>query len=192
MNEHAVATRFPAVTQTLARLPTRRDIVRGLAGAGLGLAGLRLSGLAGAKQKHARSKRKKKNRKRPQPVVNQYGCLEVGQPCKGDSTRCCSGVCEGKKPKKGKKDTRRCVAHGTGTCEQDQLTLCEVYNPAPAPCNNAACVCVRTTADSSFCGTTAVGVSDCAACQRDSDCQALGFAAGSACVPWSTGTCANI
>ncbi|MGH2617744.1 MAG: hypothetical protein ACRDJC_21155, partial [Thermomicrobiales bacterium] len=55
-----------------------------------------------------------KKRKKPRP--NEFGCLNVGQTCGGRSERCCSSICQGKKPKKGKKDRSRCVAHNVGGC----------------------------------------------------------------------------
>ena len=99
-------TSFNVVTRILSHLPTRRAVLRGLAGAGLGFNSLRLSQAVEAKKKHKKRNKRTKHTK-TQPVLNQYGCLDVGQPCKGDSTRCCSGICAGKKPKKGKPDTRR-------------------------------------------------------------------------------------
>jgi hypothetical protein len=111
----------------------------------------------------AKKKRKHKKRK-PKAQPNEFGCLEVGDPCKSDE-QCCSGVCEGKK----------CRAHDTGTCKQDgQL----------APCNNRTnCGCFTTTAGSDICAEL-FPPSDCAACQRDADCEALGFPLGSACAPY--------
>src|SRR5829696_3203175 len=47
-----------AVTHTLRRLPSRRDVLRGFAGAGLGLNGLWLAGGVAAKKKKRRKKRR--------------------------------------------------------------------------------------------------------------------------------------
>ena len=47
-----------AVTRTLSRLPSRRDVLRGLAGAGLGLNGLWLAGGVAAKKKCRRKKQR--------------------------------------------------------------------------------------------------------------------------------------
>jgi hypothetical protein len=151
--------RFVAVTQSLISIPSRRHLLRGLAGAGLGLGVARLPGSAEAKKKG-----KKKPRKgRP----NAFGCLEVGDPCR-NAAQCCSGIC------KGKKGVRRCRAHDTGTCKQDGVL---------APCNNRTnCGCFRTTAGSDICAEL-FPPSDCAECQRDADCLDLGFPAGSACGP---------
>src|SRR5687768_12771659 len=147
---------FTAWKRALSSVPCRRDVLRWLGGAGLGLGALRLSGVV-ARKKHT-NKRKKKNKKKkksPQPAFNQYGCLEVGQPCRGDSSLCCSGICEGTAPKKGKPDRRVCAAHDTGTCKQDGVL---------APCNNRTnCGCFRTTAGSDVCAEL-FPPSACAAC----------------------------
>ena len=49
----------------------------------------------------ARAKRRKK------PKFNDIGCLEVGEPCAGKDSRCCSGICRGKKGEEGHGDVRR-------------------------------------------------------------------------------------
>ena len=49
---------------------------------------------AGARKKH-------KHKKRNKPDNNAFGCLNVGQHCNGKDDKCCSGICDGKKPKKG-------------------------------------------------------------------------------------------
>ena len=189
MNHH----RFDATTlkRHLRRLPSRRDVLRGLAGTGLGIGALRLSDAVEAKKKSRRKKRDKKKKKSPQPVVNQYGCLEVGQPCRGDSSLCCAGICEGTAPtKKGKSDTSRCVAHDTGTCQQDGPGICTSASSANISCNNdSSCRCFSTTAGSNVCAH--FDRRACASCQRDADCIALGFPAGSACTPFAEGFCAG-
>ncbi|MGH2617078.1 MAG: hypothetical protein ACRDJC_17740, partial [Thermomicrobiales bacterium] len=110
MDQH----RLTVVTRTLTSLPSRRDVLRGLFGAGLGLAAIRLPNVAAAKKK-----RRKVKKARP----NAFGCLEVGDPCK-TADQCCSGICQGKKPKKGKKDKSKCIAHNVGECGvgQDSCT----------------------------------------------------------------------
>jgi hypothetical protein len=161
---------FSAVTRTLTEMPSRRDVLRGLGAAGLGLGALRLPDLAIAKKKRKRKKKGKKAK------PNEYGCLEVGDPCKV-AEQCCSGICEGKKGK------RKCQAHGIGTCEQDKPGLCEAGNPLSTICNGAACLCVRTTSGSNYCGTLLMP-SACADCKKDTDCEAQGFPPGTACVPF--------
>ena len=180
--------RFVALTRTVSSLPSRRDILRGLAGVGLGLGALRQPETAEAK------KRKKKKKKKPQLPLNAFGCLDVGQPCRGNSANCCSGICQGVKPKKGKKDTSSCVAHNTGICypDSDSCTLA-----VPVLCNPSkpSCMCVLTTGNAGFCGDSS-GFSDfpsiCRDCSKDADCQAE-FGPGTACVVLGgvcTGYCA--
>jgi hypothetical protein len=124
------------------------------------------------KHKHKR-KRKNKNKK---PENNAFGCLNVGQHCNGKDAKCCSGVCDGKKPKKGKKDKSTCVAHNTGPC-QDTFDVCL---GVAVPCSvNDLGGCMKTTGNAPFC---AVGSTPCVPCKRDSDCVALGFGFGAACV----------
>jgi len=190
-----------AVTRTLTRLPSRRDVLRGLAAAGLGLGSLRLSKTEAAKHKSKANKKKGKKRKHkhqsppittpqdvPPLVFNKYGCVNVGQPCRGDSTNCCSGICQGAAPATGQPDTSRCIAHDTGTCQQEATGLCLSDAPPNLSCNNnAGCRCFTSTAGSNVCGT--FNKRACAACQRDADCTALGFPAGSACAPFSEGFC---
>lgn len=152
---------------TLARLtrsaPSRRDILRGLAGAGLGLSVARLGAAVEAKQKR---KHKRKERK---PTPNAFGCLDVGQPCRGDDGTCCSGICEGEKPRKGKKDTSRCAAHDSVTCQPGEretqcggaeLVLCTTSTGFAGQCNT-------TTGNAGFCLASGV----CFSCVTDAECQ---------------------
>jgi hypothetical protein len=174
--------RFDAVTRSLSGFPSRRDLLRGLAGAGLGLGIARLPDLVDAKKKR---KKRKKKAKKPQP--NAYGCLEIGDAC-GSEADCCSGICEGTK----KKTSR---AHGTGTCPQDSVGIClATADETPVlKCGNSdVCFCYTTTAGSNFCGHLGPRIGDqaaCADCQTDADCAALGFPAGSACAPVGAGYC---
>jgi hypothetical protein len=159
--------------RSLLQAPSRRDVLAGLAMAGLGFGIAERPRLAVAKRK----RRPKKGK------PNAFGCLGVGQPCK-NARKCCSGICKGKKGK------RRCVAHGTGTCDQDGPGYCAVGGIAL--CNGSpTCICAESTAGSYFCGDAAPP-SDCAACKKDVDCEALGFPPGSACVPWTYGGCAGL
>jgi hypothetical protein len=187
---------FDDITKLLTALPSRRDMLRGLVGAGLGLGALRFADTTAAKKKHKRGhKPKRKNKiKQPQPVPNQFGCLEVGQPCRGDSSLCCSGLCDGVPPKKGKPDTRVCAAHDIGTCDQAAEGICTAADPQQSFCNQSnTCFCIGTTAGSKFCAKPdKVGLSACVDCQKDTDCEALGFAAGSACIPFTEGLCSGI
>jgi hypothetical protein len=177
------STRLADVLRSLSSLPSRREVLRGLAVTGLGL-GLGLGLAVVPTQTEAKPARRKK-RKRPQPAKpNRFGCLEVNDPCRRH-LQCCSGICTGKPGRK------RCRAHGTGTCNQANPAICETAAPEQTFCNNSrTCVCIRTTADSSFCGQTGAG-SGCTTCKRDTDCVKLGFPSGSACAPVATGACAG-
>jgi hypothetical protein len=162
---------------SLRSVPSRRDVLRGLAATGVGLSLAAFPSLAEA----APTPRKK--RKRPTPAKpNRFGCLEVTDPCRRH-TQCCSGICTGKPGRK------RCRAHGTGSCSQQGIGVCTAPNPALHRCNgNPNCFCFHTTAGSNFCGSF-LGGDGCAVCTRDIDCLTLGFPAGSACVPVANGHC---
>jgi hypothetical protein len=103
LNQHRIAV----VTRSLTSVPSRRDVLRGLVGAGLGLGAARLPAVVAAK---------KKRKKKVKP--NAFGCLNVDAACK-NADQCCSGICEGKK----------CRAHGIGTCDQKMPGACT--NPDP-------------------------------------------------------------
>lgn len=148
---------------------------RAILGGALSLA----AGMVGAATAVGKKKRKRKKRK-PRATPNEFGCLEVDDPCTS-AEQCCSGICEGKKGK------RTCRGHGLGTCKP-QPGFCLDPNSLLVPCNNEInCVCLNTTANSLFCA--GLGPSKCADCQRDADCTMLGFPAGSACVPVGEGAC---
>jgi hypothetical protein len=166
---------FLALTRSLTGVPTRRHLLRGLSGLGIGLGVPGLPELAGAK--------KRSNKKKPKkPKPNSYGCLEVGAPCK-NASQCCAGICEGKKGKK------RCRAHDTGTCDQRLSGLCSP-TPTIAPCNNSGtCFCLRSTANSNVCAQ--LGQRVCSSCKTDADCEALGLPPGTACFPTSGFLCAT-
>jgi hypothetical protein len=172
--------RFDALTRALTAMPSRRHLLRGLASMGFGL-GLGVASLSDSAE--AKKKRKHKKRK-PKATPNQYGCLEISDPCKS-AAQCCSGICEGRQGKK------RCRAHDTGVCDQEALGYCESASPLQTRCNNQPyCFCTRTTAGSAMCGTVSAP-SVCADCTKDADCEALGLPPGSACIPFSAGNCAG-
>lgn len=175
--------RFDALTRRLTAPDSRRRILVAAGGA-CGLFGLIRPAAAAAK------KRKKKP-KRAKP--NAFGCLDVGQPCAGQDGRCCSGVCQGAKPKKGKRDRSRCVAHHTGGCTADRH-IC--FDPDGSSCSVASTTarCFKTTGNAGFCAEYGGfrHVANCQPCRRDPDCEALGFGPGAACVIVRTeGVCAN-
>jgi hypothetical protein len=166
---------FDQLARSLAWAPSRRHVLRGLASAGLGLAVVRPSPLVEAKKKRKRKKKAKKAK------PNEYGCLEVNDPCRS-ADDCCSGICEGKK----------CRAHDTGICRQDKTGACTAsLNELPSLTCGNECYCFRTTAGSNFCAfpPAAKGDPKCADCKKDADCLALGFPAGAACVPVGQGYC---
>jgi hypothetical protein len=117
----------------------------------------------------------RKTRKKPQ--LNAFGCLNVGQKCRGNNGLCCSGICQGKKPKQGKKDKSQCVAHDTGECQAEQDSCLAEEEIRCGTANGGACV--RTTGKAGFCGG---GSGACIACEKDTDCQTLGFGENAACV----------
>lgn len=170
---------FDRFARLLGRATGRRHLLFGLAASPLAvLLAARRPDTVGAKKRHA------KRKKPPTPVFNEFGCLDVGQPCQGKSDLCCSGVCKGKKPKKGKPDKRVCAAHHTADCTP-QRTICEVEAPVLALCDlpSDTSACVHTTGNSVFCGSL-LGFTEaihCRACAKDTDCLAFGFAPGSAC-----------
>jgi hypothetical protein len=176
--------RFDDITRSLGTPATRRGLVRLLTRSSLAV----LAGSAfGASHVDAKKKRHKKKKKAPlpPPAFNQFGCLDVGQPCAGDSSQCCSGVCEGSPPKKGKADTRVCAAHNAGACTTSR-NRCNSVDPGLAICNpnSQFAACLVTTGNAPFCGTLfnfdpAV---TCQTCSKDADCLAVGFPSGSACV----------
>jgi hypothetical protein len=171
-----VADRFDTDLRSLFRAPSRRAVFRGLAGTGLVLGIARMSDLVEAKKKRKHKKKLKKAK------PNAFGCLSVGKLCR-NVVQCCSGVCNGRKGK------RTCRAHGTGVCDQQAEGICTAVNPRLSACNNAGtCACFETTAGSNFCGNQVVDRA-CAECKKDADCEALGFPAGSACIPFFQGNC---
>lgn len=168
--------RFDVVTHALTHVPSRRDVLRGMAGAGLGLGTLKITGIVDARKK----KRKRKKKIRPL-VLNQYGCVDAGQACRGNSALCCSGICEGAAPRKGKPDQSRCVSHNTGVCTLDTNT-CEVGADVPCGPSDLRRVCTVTTGNAAFCADVSAGTAThCRVCRRDTDCQSE-FGAGAACV----------
>lgn len=165
-------TRFDGLTRSLAR--SRRSLL----GAAIALAGGPLTLLSA----EAKKKRKKKKRKPKKPQPNAFGCLNVSQPCNGDSTKCCSGICEGTKPRKGKPDKSRCMAHDTSICTAE-TEICSTGMNKLCDANNGQCGCVLTTGDAGFCGDFSEnsGSDLCRKCSQDTDCQEE-FGPGAACV----------
>jgi hypothetical protein len=190
---------FSAITQTLSNIPSRRDVLRSLVGAGLGLGTLRLSDAEAAKKKKGKKRKRKKQPQtppvamppfEPAPLVfNQYGCIDVGQPCRGDSSLCCSGICEGAAPTAGQPDASRCVAHDTGACAAAS-NICTTGAEGFCNPSNLNSHCTMTTGKAGFCGDFSKGALNlCRDCSRDTDCEAE-FGPGAACVVYD-GLCAT-
>ena len=96
-------TSFTATTRALGRLPSRRDVLRGLGAAGLGLGSLRLSETEAAKHKKKKGKKGKCTKKLPDGTLCAGGTCQRGScvaaatldpcaSCTGDQV-CRSGVC---------------------------------------------------------------------------------------------------
>ncbi len=171
--------------RALTAFPSRRDILRGLAGSGLGLAAL-LDWPNGGSQLAARKKRGKRKKQKkqspqppssppPPPPFNTYGCLDIGQSCQGDSSLCCSGVCDPK--------SSTCVAHNNDVCFPD-TAFCTSNTPLQCNGNNPQCLCTLTTGNAGFCADLE-DFNDlspfCRLCSTDTECQAE-LGPGAACV----------
>lgn len=171
----------PTLVHTLRGVPSRRDVLSGLAAAGSSLGLATLPALSEAKPRRRKKPKRSKRPKRAKP--NRFGCLEYNDPCRSHR-QCCSGICTGKPGRK------RCRAHGAGTCSQRVEGICTTTgNASSLRCNsNPRCFCFETTGGNNFCGAW-FDYKDCASCRRDRDCLAIGFPAGSACVPVSKGEC---
>ena len=147
--------RFPVVRRSLATSPSRRAVPRGLAAAGLALGPYRSPGAAASK------KRRKTLRR------NAFGCVAVGGKCQGKDAACCSGICQGKKPKKGERDASRCAAHGACACETGQHIQDVCGGDVDVPCTTSTGNAGTSTGHAPYCSRE----SYCRACQKDADCQ---------------------
>jgi hypothetical protein len=166
------ADRFDSLARSLTQTGSRRRALTAL------------GGLVTLNALPASAKKGKNKKKAKKPSRNAFGCLDVGTSCRGSSANCCSGTCEGKKPKKGKKDTSSCVAHNTGICSAETDT-CTVGVGVPCHPSNPNCLCFLTTGNAGFCGSFtgngSGGINECRVCRTDPECQAE-FGAGAACV----------
>jgi hypothetical protein len=141
---------------------TRRRVGRATGGLATALLGLGL--LVGQRAPLPAKSRKKKGKRRRLPF-NAFGCLNVGRKCRGRDGLCCSGICAGKKPKPGRKDRRRCVAHDTGGCTVTGLP-CTMPAPACTTSLGEGGGCVTTTGNAPYC----MRVATTAPCTKDADC----------------------
>ena len=166
--------RFDNLIRTIPAV-TRRGALAGLAASVL-VALAVWPGLESAAQKGEKQGRRRKRGRLPR---NAFGCVAVGQACRGNDNNCCSNVCLGEKPRKGKKDQSRCVAHDESTCLPGQN---------PATCSGVNVTCVTSTQKTGVCATTTGNAAYCAGrgrcfpCKKDKDCIDL-CGAGAACVP---------
>jgi hypothetical protein len=159
------AQRFDYIARIFSRATARRRLLFGL-----GLSPF--AGLIAARQmgETEAKKKRRKPKKAPKPVFNEFGCLDVGQPCQGKSALCCSGVCQGKKPKKGKRDKSRCVAHDASTCLAGQRSdscggsVDELCTTSTGVANGA---CNTTTGNAGYCHASTA----CFACATDAECK---------------------
>jgi hypothetical protein len=165
--------------------PSRRDVLRGLAGPGLSLVAL-LDWLHGGSGTEARKKRgkKKQGKKQSPPLAspqppplpfNQYGCLDIGQSCQGDSTLCCSGICD--------PQSSNCVAHNRDICFPD-TNFCTTNVQTPCNGNTPGCFCTLTTGNAGFCADARDNddiYGMCRRCNTDMDCQEE-YGPGAACI----------
>jgi hypothetical protein len=111
---------------------------------------------------------------------NAFGCVDVGGKCRGNSANCCSGICQGKKPKRRKKDKSRCVAHDQTTCLSGQ-TEPGCGGTALVGCETTAGrggICFTTTGNAGVCAAD----THCSPCRKDADCIGV-CGPQSACVP---------
>jgi hypothetical protein len=172
------ASSFDRLTRSLSAATSRRAILPSLAAAAVGL------GMASHLPQVTIAKQDKKERKKKKKLVfNQFGSVDVDSKCRGKDDACCSGLCEGKKPKKGKKDKRHCVAHDTGTgCMAGQRSpFCQgMLDPASfdgegmlaGSCTTSAGVlgaCETTTGNAPYCQRDRA----CARCSKDTECEAV-------------------
>lgn len=163
--------RFDRLIRLAPSAASRRGLLRSLAAVS-GFAAMRVPDAIAA---HGKGK----SRRRARLKRNQFGCVSVGGACRGRDAVCCSGICDGKKPKKGEKDRSRCVAHHSGICTPADRAC--VDDAAPTPCNAArpSAFCFRTTGRAGFCGDDVIP--GCIPCQKDADCHGQ-LSQGAACV----------
>jgi hypothetical protein len=155
------ATRIDALARTLGDHASRRMVLGGV-----------LATLGRDVARAARNKNRKQQLKR-----NQFGCVNGGGKCRGKDGNCCSGICDGKKPKKGKKDKSTCVGHDASTCQPGQDTCAGTFFACPNS-NSPFARCVITTGNAPYCA----GDVTCRTCARDTDCPPAEFESGAACI----------
>ena len=173
------ASRFDDLTRAFGSASSRRAAVATLVVA-VGLARRFLG-------HHEAPANKRQTPKSANAKRNAFGCLAVGQNCRGKDRRCCSGICQGTKPKPGEQDTSTCAGHDEGTCQADQQRL-ECGGAQDVRCTNAAGIaghCAVTTGNAGYCLHDVA----CYPCRKDTDCEPF-CGAGAACIPCA-GRCAD-
>jgi hypothetical protein len=177
------ASRFDDVVRSLTNAPSRRGVLAAFAAAALGLAAP-VVGDAG------KGKKRKKKVKR-----NEFGCVNVGGKCRGKDALCCSGICQGKKRKKGNKDKSRCVAHDAGNCQPGQNKCAGPEIGCSRGDDGKATFCFTTTGTGEYCSSGSISNNGCT---KDAECEA-DCGIGAACVrcegapfPELTGRCVGL
>lgn len=169
------------VMRAMRGVPSRRDVLRSLAGAGLGVGIVRFPDLAAAKKRKRKKRKKNKKVKPAQP--NEFGCFEVGDPCRSEAD-CCSGICEGEKGK------RKCRAHDGGTGCQAGLIEDGCGGDVDVDCTTSTGqlgICNTTTGNAGYC----IGIgaaSTVVPCKKDADCRQVCGTDAAACITCEGGT----
>jgi hypothetical protein len=164
--------RFDPLAHAVGGVPSRRAILRHVAGVGFGL------GSAGLPIVAATKRQRKAKRRNAKIELNAYGCVNVGDFCR-NAGQCCSGLCKGKKRRK------RCRAHDSEGCEAGATSgLCAVglQDVACTTSRGAPGICYTTTGNAGICAVAHGDARLCRECAEDVECQAL-FGPGAACVP---------
>jgi hypothetical protein len=174
--------RFDSLARTIGRRRSRRGAFQALSAAALTAISARI-GLSEEPVAAAQV-----------TTERRFNCSAVGKRCNGNDSNCCSGRCEGKGAKKGKKkkgkkkkdrkDKSKCVAHDDGGCTSGEDTCATGIAVACGHRGNGGCF--QTTGNAGFCSQIDGGSSPprfaCADCNRDQDCVDQGFGNDAACV----------
>jgi len=135
------------LTRTLTELPSRRDVLHGLAATGIALGTVRLPRLAVASKRATGE---------PAAQANNDSCRKTRASCRRDE-QCCSGSCK-RNRKNGEQRCRRTV--GARGC-----TIEDGCNQVPCP-DDPNGKCTVTVGGKPFCFKD----SACFACDSDQDC----------------------
>jgi hypothetical protein len=161
-------TRFETATRSLTGLPSRRDVLRSLASAGLGLGALRLPDAVAAKNKQKGKKRKKKVQQRCMPNCTERTCGNDG--CGGSCGACGpTQVCHGGTccvpESRGATCAGRC---GTWTNTCGQPVACASCAAGQQCLSNGSCAIVcAVNGDCSGCGCSNPSVEGAQHCISD-------------------------